>query len=945
MRRPLRWALSILTVLGLAILCWPGVSSFSSGSSSSWVYAGAKPTPHVLESGLLSARVSASLALPTRKLSRPRQYGVTGHAGDVVTYHYNVARQGFTQFESVLNLSNVHVNTFGLVGFFPVDGLVDAQPLYLYTVPIGPNTYNVLYVATENDSVYAFDADHGQQLWKASTLLPGETPSDDFGCGLITPTIGITATPVIDRQGGMMYVVAMTKDSSGNYHHRLHALDLITGAERLGGPTEIQATYPGTGDGSQNGKVIFDPAQYAERAALLEYGGKIYLGFTSHCDWRPYTGWVMAYDGLTLKQTSVLNLTPNGNSGAIWMSGGGLAADGQGNIYLLDANGTFDTTLDGQGMPIQGDYGNAFLKLSPSPQLAVTDYFTMFDTVEESDADCDLGSGGAVVLPDLMDNNGQVHHLAVGAGKDGNFYVVDRDNMGKFNPDNDNAIYQEIDGALAFGLFGTPAYYNNTVYAGDVYSTLKAFSISDAKLSALPTSQTINIFLYPGATPIVSANLGSNAIVWAVDNNTPAVLHAYDANNLAHELYNSNQAGPRDQFGPGNKFITPVVANGKVFVGTQTGVAEFGLLSGNVTVTSSAAEASNMDGRLEIFARGPDNGLWHTSQVVAGGPNWNQWTSLGGVLASDPVVGQNADGRLEVFVLGGDYGVWHTSQTTASGSTWNPWSSLSGVLTSHIAVGRNSDGRLEIFARAPDNALWHTSQAVAGGPNWNPWTSLSGVLTSDPIVRQNADGRLEVFVLGGDFAVWHTAQMTASGSTWSPWSSLGGALTSNITAGLNSDGRLEVFARGTDDALWHTSQAVAGGPNWNQWTSLGGVLTSDPLVGQNADGRLEVFVLGGDYAVWHTAQTTASGSAWNPWSALGGVLTSDIAVGRNSDGRLEVFALGTDYALWHTSQAVAGGPNWNQWTSLGGLLESDLSGQEAQGAGARTGYPTAPRAR
>jgi outer membrane protein assembly factor BamB len=577
MTKWLRWILSVLTTLCVAVLCWVVANPSSSASTSSGVFAAGVPSLSVADAQSSSPRSAASLALPVKKLIRSQRYGPLGYLGDVVTYHYNVARQGFTQFETVLNLSNVNSNTFGLVGFFPVDGKVDAQPLYLYKVPVGPNLHNILYVATENDSVYAFDADHGQQLWKASALLPGETPSDDLGCPLITPTIGITAAPVIDRQRGMIYLVAMTKDSTGNYHQRLHVLDLSTGAERLGAPIEIQASYPGTGDGSINGLVLFDPSQYAARAALLEYGGKIYFAFTSHCDHRPYTGWLMAYDVKPLQQASVLNLTPNGNSGAVWMSGAGLAADGQSNIYLLSANGTFDTTLDNQGMPINGDYGNSFVKISISAQLAVADYFTMQNTLAESDDDTDLGSGGALVLPDLYDNQGGLHHLAVGAGKDGNLYVVNRDDMGKFDPDQDN-IYQEILGALPQGVFAAPAYYNNTVYYGDVNDTLKAFSITNAMLSTSPTSQTQTLFPYPGTTPSVSANLGSDAIVWAVENSDPAVLHAYDATNLAHELYNSNQAGSRDQFGPGNKFITPVIVNGKVFVGTQTGVAEFGLL-------------------------------------------------------------------------------------------------------------------------------------------------------------------------------------------------------------------------------------------------------------------------------------------------------------------------------------------------------------------------------
>ena len=487
-----------------------------------------------------------------------------------------------TSQETTLTPANVNSAAFGKVGFFSVDGKVDAQPLYLnpQTDTISGIRDSTVFVATENDSVYAFGANSGTQFWRVSALGQGETTSDNHGCGQISPQIGITATPVIDRQqgpSGAIYFVAMSKDSAGHYHQRLHALDLKTGAELFGGPKEITATYPGTGDGSQGGQVIFAPGQFAERAGLLELGGTIYLAFTSHCDQRPYTGWVMAYNAQTLAQTSVIDVTPNGNEGAIWMAGAGLAGDTQA-LYFLDGNGTFDTTLNGQGFPSNGDYGNSFMKISITGQLAVADYFAMFNTVQESDSDEDLGSGGAMILPDLTDDQGHVHHLAVGAGKDTNIYVVDRDNMGKFNPNNDSAIYQEIDGVLPGGVWAMPAYFNNTVYYGSVGSPLKAFSISNARLFTSPTSQTATSFTYPGTTPSVSANGTSNGIVWAIENTSPAVLHAYDATNLSHELYNSNQAGSRDQFGAGNKFITPAIVNGKVFVGTQNGVAVFGLL-------------------------------------------------------------------------------------------------------------------------------------------------------------------------------------------------------------------------------------------------------------------------------------------------------------------------------------------------------------------------------
>jgi hypothetical protein len=500
---------------------------------------------------------------------------------DVTTYHYDMARDGLNSTESTLNPSNVTSSQFGLIRVLSVDGLVDAQPLYLYGLTIGSQQHNVVYAATENDSVYAFDADSGAQLWQTSVLGTNETTSDDHGCGQISPEIGITSTPVIDRQAGphgTIFVVGMTLDQSGNYHQRLHALDVTTGAELSGSPVEIQATFPGTGANSSGGNVVFAPGQYAERAGLLLMNGTIYLGWTSHCDEEPYTGWLMAYSESRLAQTSVLNLTPNGSEGSIWMAGAGLAADSNSNIYFLDANGTFDTTLTANGFPAQGDFGNGFIKVSTAGgQLTVADYFEMYNTVAESNADEDLGSGGALVLPDLLDASGNVHHLAVGAGKDGQIYIVNRDSMGKFNPQNDNAIYQQISGGSG-GVWSMPAYFNNTVYYGAVGDALKAYPIANAMLATNPSMQSATTFEYPGTTPSITANGTSNGIVWAVENSSPAVLHAYDATSM-QELYNSNQAANgRDQFGNGNKFITPMVANGKVFVGTPNGVAEFGPL-------------------------------------------------------------------------------------------------------------------------------------------------------------------------------------------------------------------------------------------------------------------------------------------------------------------------------------------------------------------------------
>jgi hypothetical protein len=500
---------------------------------------------------------------------------------DVLTYHNDNARTGQALNEQILSLANVTTNHFGLLWVLPTVGLVDAQPLYAAGVSIpGRGLHNVLFVATEHDVVYAYDADSTNLFWQASMLGSNETTSDDHGCNQVTPEIGITATPVIDRQFGpygTIFVVGMSMDGSGNYFQRLHALDLGTGADRLPAVT-VAATYPGSGANSSGGNVIFDPSQYKERPGLLLLNGVIYTAWSSHCDYDPYTGWIIGYNEQTLAQTDVLNITPNGSEGAIWMAGDGLAADASNNIYFLDANGTFDTALAPDGCPTNGDYGNAFIKLSTaSNTLAVADYFNMYNTGTESDNDVDLGSGGELVLPDMLDAQGNTRQLAVGAGKDQTIYLVDRTNMGKFNPTT-NAIYQQVNGALAAGgVFSTPAYFNGTLFYGAVGDHIKAFPFQNALLEPI-SSESSSTFAYPGTTPGVSANGTSNGIVWATENTSPVVLHAYNAANLGIELYNSNQAGSRDRFGVGNKFITPTIASARVYVGTTNNVGVFGLL-------------------------------------------------------------------------------------------------------------------------------------------------------------------------------------------------------------------------------------------------------------------------------------------------------------------------------------------------------------------------------
>ena len=496
---------------------------------------------------------------------------------DVLTYHYDIQRTGQNLKETTLTTSNVNLATFGKVGEFSVDGQIDGQALFLSQLAMpGQGNKDVLYVATENDTVYAVDAQSitgssATVLWKTSVLSTGESPATSLPCGNISPN-GITATPVIDRTRNAIYVEAMSQDSAGNIFHRLHALDLTNGKELFGGPTTITATYPGTGGNSSGGVVTFLPSVHHERAALLESGNAIYTAWSGLWgDCGSYSAWVIAYDAGSLKQTSAIDLVPNNHGGGMWMGGGGPAADASGNVYVISGNGFGDTP------GTNSSYGNSFVRLSTSSGIKVGDYFTPFNTLSEDNADADFGSAGPLLLPDLTDASGATRHLAVGAGKDGNLYVVDRDNLGQFNSTRNN-VYQQF--PLSSGEnHSSPVFFNNTVYVGPTNSPLKAFPVSKALLATSPSSQSSHIFGGNGTVASISANGKSQGIVWALDWGA-STLFAYDATDLTKELYDSNQAASnRDHFSAvGGHFITPMVANGRVYIGTKSSVAAFGLL-------------------------------------------------------------------------------------------------------------------------------------------------------------------------------------------------------------------------------------------------------------------------------------------------------------------------------------------------------------------------------
>ena len=501
----------------------------------------------------------------------------------VFTYHYDNTRSGQNPDEILLTPQNVNFTKFGKLFAYPVDGQIYPEPLYVRNVNIpGQGVFNVVYVATEHDSVYAFDADGrvATPLWDVSFLNPdaGITPVPGYMAGnIIQPEVGIFSTPVIDPASNTLYCVAYT-DDNGSLVYRLHALDITSGAEKFGGPVVIHASVPGTGAGNDgNGSVPFDPAQHDQRTGLLLVNGVLYFGFASWGDILPFHGWLMAYNATSLQQVGVFNTSPNGYGGAIWQSGAGAAADSDGNVYVITGNGDFD--------PTKADYGDSFLKLRLGPNgLSLVDYFTPYNQVELELLDKDLGSGGPLLLQGL----GPPSHpnLLAGIGKGKTLYLVDPTNMGGFNPNDNSQIVQSIPG-VAF-VFGTPATWQNYLYFAGAGGYPLALPFANGVLSSTISSYARVFFLFPGAVPVISADGNNNGILWMVhadatnqDNyvvNGPAVLYAYDASNLSTLLYNSTLAGTRDGAGIAVRFAVPTVANGRVYVGTQGELDVYGLL-------------------------------------------------------------------------------------------------------------------------------------------------------------------------------------------------------------------------------------------------------------------------------------------------------------------------------------------------------------------------------
>jgi hypothetical protein len=521
---------------------------------------------------------------------------VSGYIG-TMTYHNDTLRTGQNNNEIALTTGNVNPTQFGKLFSYPVDGQIYGEPLWVPNLTINGVAHNVVYVATQNDSVYAFDADNGtvypNPLWQKSFINPpGITaiPRADIENGMdISPKIGITATPVIDPSLGVMFVEARTLNTTGTancpgeiapqYFHYLHELNLSTGAEVSGSPVIICAQVPGTGYDNVNGTVTFNSQRQNNRSALLLLNGVVYLAFASLEDVSPYHGWVLGYDETSLVQVAVFNNTPNGDKGGIWHGGGGIPADADGNLYTTSGSGSVDPNVGG---------GMTFAKLTPSSNsLVVSDYFSPYDNLAYQGMEstyADMSSSGPLLLPDQP---GLLPHLAVICGKTGTIYLVNRDNMGRFNATGDNVVQAQYTTIGAnqtpSGNWGTPAYFNGQIYLQGVKDYLKQFLLSNSLLSGGPIATGADLIGYPGTVPVISSNGTQNGIVWLVQSDGAATskastLRAYDAANITHELYNSGQSGKRDVAGAAVKFSTPTVANGKVYVNTAVELDVYGLL-------------------------------------------------------------------------------------------------------------------------------------------------------------------------------------------------------------------------------------------------------------------------------------------------------------------------------------------------------------------------------
>jgi hypothetical protein len=818
-------------------------------------------------------------------------------AADVLTFHNDNAQTGLNSQEATLTPRNVNATSFGLIRNLSVDGAVFAQTLFVSNAQVisagrSLGLHDLIIVATEHDSVYAFDADSGVLYWQSSLLGAGEVPSDGRGCADLPTENGVTSTPVIDRAAGphgVIYVLAMSKTPNNvSYIERLHALDLATGQNFLA-PVTIQASFPGNGPGADgHGNVIFNPAQQRGRAGLLLTNGTIYTEWGSFCDFPPFSGWIIAYNEHTFVQTAVFNANPNGapissdlpdgSGSGIWQAGSPPGVDAAGNLYVSTGNGPFDTSLDSKGFPINRDFGDTFLKMTPS--LTVTDYFTPSNQFTLALNDGDFNSGGHLIL-DIADSKKQVHHLAITAGKDNNLYLLNRDNLGKFNSQANN-IYQELIGALPGGVWSAPAYFNGSIYYEPQGNSLLQFQFTaNATLDPVPASATTSTFPFPGGTPSISSLGNTNGIVWVQENhNGQVVLHAYEAMNLENQLYSSLNVN----FGAPTKFAPPTVCNGKVMVGTMNSVGVFGLLPTappplpKIAPTLPNPPDFNGDGKQDFLWRNTSTGqvgVWlMNGSAATAAANIGSPALTWSIINTGDFDGDRKSDILWQLGTTNQYGVWFMNGTQVAAVQNLVLPAYAGQICCVADFDGDGLADLVTFNRsAGELYFWkntgslqfvqQTSYAVSAGSGWFPVGAirLNGSSATPALIWRNANN--------GEISAWFMNSFV-----WSSSASFGNPGSNVALRGFGDftgDGKADLL-------LFDTSSNVVaywGSNGAQQPTSVPLARVSGtwmPVGAENLDGG------GNAEIIWRQAATGALG-VWQVSGSIYSIYIGSLPVG------------------------------------------------------------------
>ena len=799
-------------------------------------------------------------------------------ATDVLTYHNDLVSTGLNSAETILAPTNVNSSQFGKLFSTPVDGQVYVQPLLKTGVNIttgaSQGQHDVTYVATEHDSVYAIDSISGKVLWQDSFInaAAGVTtlPTGDIGTSDITPEYGITSAGVIDPSKNVLYEVVNTREARSDGLHnvyRLHAVDLGDGSEKLGGPIVIadttyvnsgsnQFTYnsgpsiPGNGVGSINGVLSFNAERQGQRAALTQVNGTIYVTFGSHGDIAPDHGWILGYDASTLALNAVFCATPNGDQAGIWQSGNRLSSDAQGNLFMETGNGAFD--------PSKGNYGDSFIKLSVDPTtsaatpningwgLKVADYFTPFNQQALANADEDLGSGGVLLLPDSFGT--ALHpHLLIGSGKEGKIYLIDRDNMGKFDATSDHVVQESIS---IKGAWSSPALLGSTFYYSTQGDTAKAFTLSPGAFATTPSSSSSDTFAYPGATPSITANGTTSGIVWAIDRGT-SQLRAYDASNLANELYTSGQAAnTRDALGPATKFSVPTIANGRVFVGTQNSVVGFGLLNAPSPPASPTSLAAKTASSSEIDLVWTDNANNEDQFLVeqsTDGQTFTQAATTAANVASFNVTGLQAN-------------TTYTYRVRASNSTGpSGYSNTAGATTSFQTGTLNAPSELRAVA-------------TSGSTTMLTWTDNSTNATGFLIERKaETTAYAQIASVGAGVTTYpdtglianiaYTYRIRATNGTSSSFYSNESVLTTPIPPVTPSDAKITKVTSNEIDLAWNDNANNEDGYKILRKTGTGGAYDLVATLPANSTSYVDTAILPNTFYDYHIQAFNIAGYA------------------------------------------------------------------------------------